>query len=151
MPKMSLTCDLCGKHYESYQCGKNYHFCSIECRRKAGKMVSGAISKDDIHKATERITWYNKNVFNHGEYRKRQADSLRRKASGKGYITVNGEHEHRAIAEQKIGRPLKPGEIVHHIDGNKRNNSPDNLEVMTQSEHIREHLRRGGGKLANSI
>lgn len=151
MPRMSLTCDLCGKKYESYQCGKNYHFCSIECRRKAGKLVNSAYSEETRRKFGELLTWYNKNVFNHGEYRKRQADAIRRKASGKDYITVNGRHEHRAIAEKKLGRPLKPGEIVHHIDGNKRNNNPDNLEVMTQSEHIREHLRRGGGRLANSI
>jgi hypothetical protein len=36
---------------------------------------------------------------------------------------------------------------VHHIDGNKRNNDPSNLQVMTQSEHIKLHLREGGGRL----
>lgn len=50
-----------------------------------------------------------------------------------------GRHEHRVVAEQKLGRPLRPGEIVHHIDGDKHNNHPDNLEVITQAEHIREH------------
>lgn len=61
---------------------------------------------------------------------------------GKGkrwYIKRNGRHEHRVVAEEKIGRPLLPGEIVHHDDENKRNNHPDNLIVMTQSEHIRLH------------
>ena len=28
---------------------------------------------------------------------------------------------------------------------------PENLEVMTQSEHIHEHLRRGGGRLAQTV
>lgn len=54
-------------------------------------------------------------------------------------------------AEKKIGRELEPGEIVHHIDGNKKNDDPDNLMVITQSEHIREHLRLGGGRLAQTI
>ena len=62
------------------------------------------------------------------------------------YLKYYGRHLHRKVAEEKIGRTLKKGEIVHHIDGNKHNNSPANLEVMTQSEHMRTHkneLRAG--------
>ena len=55
------------------------------------------------------------------------------------YRKLHNRHEHRVIAEQKIGRPLVRGEIVHHIDGNKHNNAPDNLQVMTQADHLRHH------------
>lgn len=151
MPKMSLTCDLCGKEYTSYQRGKYHHFCSIECRRKAGEMVASSFDEDTRKRAGERITYYNKNVFNKGEYRERQANALRGSGACNGYVKVNGIHEHRRIAEKKIGRPLEPDEIVHHMDGNKRNNKPENLIVMTQSEHIREHLRLGGGRLAQTV
>ena len=64
----------------------------------------------------------------------------RGRGEGRTYRKVNGRHEHRVIAEQKIGRPLEPGEVVHHIDGDKFNNDPSNLEVITQSEHINIHL-----------
>jgi hypothetical protein len=48
--------------------------------------------------------------------------------------------EHIVIAEQKIlGRPLERGEVVHHKDHNPINNSIDNLEIMTRSEHSKEH------------
>ena len=54
-----------------------------------------------------------------------------------------GRHEHRAVAESVLGRPLKAGEIVHHIDGNKHNNNPENLMVFpSQSEHAKWHSER---------
>lgn len=51
-------------------------------------------------------------------------------------------YEYRLVAEKKIGRYLKKGEIVHHIDGDVTNNSPDNLSVMSQSEHCRLHFKK---------
>ena len=61
-------------------------------------------------------------------------------SEGKAYTKTSGRHTHRVVMEKKIGRQLLPGEIVHHRDGNKLNNSPDNLELMTQSDHVREHI-----------
>ena len=51
--------------------------------------------------------------------------------------------EHRYIVQCKIGRKLNNNEVVHHINGNKLDNSIDNLMVLTQSEHINKfHLKR---------
>jgi hypothetical protein len=57
----------------------------------------------------------------------------------KTYVKENGRHQHRVVAERLLGRPLAPGEVVHHIDGNKKNNHSSNLKVTTQREHMREH------------
>lgn len=70
----------------------------------------------------------------------RNGDVQRGRGEGRTYIKLNGRHMHRVVAEQKLGRALVAGEIVHHIDGNKRNNAPENLQVMTQSEHTRLHF-----------
>ena len=49
-------------------------------------------------------------------------------------------YQHILIAERLLGRKLKKGERVHHIDGNKKNNSPSNLIVFaTNSDHILCH------------
>ena len=49
-------------------------------------------------------------------------------------------YEHILIAEQKLGRELKDGECVHHIDENKRNNDPNNLMIFdTYENHIAFH------------
>lgn len=43
------------------------------------------------------------------------------------------------VAEAKIGRYLLPGEVVHHINGDKSDDSPDNLLVISSKEHSRIH------------
>ena len=48
---------------------------------------------------------------------------------------------HREVMEEKLGRKLKPGEIVHHIDENKLNNDPDNLELTNYVKHGRHHYK----------
>ena len=68
--------------------------------------------------------------------------AMRNRGEGKTYRKWHSRHEHRVVAERKLGRALLPGEIVHHIDHNIRNNDPANLEVMTQSEHCRLHMTK---------
>lgn len=47
--------------------------------------------------------------------------------------------QHRVIAEEKLGRTLKPHEAVHHLDGNGQNNELANLMVLTFKSHSRLH------------
>jgi len=63
-------------------------------------------------------------------------------ANHAGYV-----REHRLVMEQKIGRPLHPTEVVHHIDGNRANNHPDNLGLFAcNRDHLAETLK---GKCPN--
>jgi len=48
-------------------------------------------------------------------------------------------YEHVLIAEEIIDRPLKEGEVVHHLDKQRSNNSPDNLSVISNPMHMKLH------------
>lgn len=63
-----------------------------------------------------------------------------------GYLTVRisqGVYRlaHRIIYEKHIGRKLKKCEVVHHIDGNKKNNNVDNLQIMSNGQHHSHHAK----------
>lgn len=56
-------------------------------------------------------------------------------------IKVNGRKRdlHRYIVEQYLGKQLPYNKVVHHIDGDKMHNHPDNFEIMTRANHSRLH------------
>ena len=62
-----------------------------------------------------------------------------RKDRSKKYIYL-----HRALLEKKLGRYLKPNEQADHIDGNKENNSEENVQLKILGDHQREHCNERG-------
>ncbi len=46
---------------------------------------------------------------------------------------------HRLVAEHALGRTLFTREVVHHLDGNRDNNDPTNLAVLS-SQSVHAHL-----------
>ena len=55
-----------------------------------------------------------------------------------GYYSRKSELLHRAVWESANG-PIPPGFVVHHLDGNLRNNNVDNLVAMSRKDHAKIH------------
>lgn len=64
---------------------------------------------------------------------------------GYNTVAIDGVHklEHRIVWERHYKCCLLPKTIIHHKDGNKKNNDIKNLEpILGQSEHIKHHIEK---------
>ena len=137
--RVTITCGFCGSQFQRLPCqltlgyGK---FCSTKCRNAAAR-TKKQITCSGCGKSFERHICEldaEKSFCSRDCY-------FANRDHGKAYKKVGARHLHRVVAEQVINRPLKSGEIVHHVDGDKRNNAPENLQVLpSQSVHAKMHL-----------
>lgn len=130
----TVTCEACGKEFWIPPSDKaERHFCGQACRLS---WLSEYVKKEvnvpghsKGHKA-KHLTELNRqrnpllalepDAVNRGSYKNK---------------------DHRRVMEGIIGRKLKPSEDVHHINGIHDDNRPENLIVMTHSEHLKLHWR----------
>lgn len=120
--KTPSYCERCGAEFFRWSGQVHARFCSRQCNlqtfNEANPKWAAQVSRQTA---------------------KQRGDTQRDRGEGKSYRKRDGRHEHRIVAEVMIGRPLRVYEIVHHKDGNRRNNDPSNLAVMTQSQHAQLH------------
>lgn len=74
------------------------------------------------------------------EMRPPAATRKRARLASHGYVRWGKSYIHRIVAEAWYGREIGPDEHVHHIDGDKTNNHPENLRIMAAGDHHRLHM-----------
>ena len=147
--KLQISCDWCGKAFERDSAaikGKKHHFCCRQCLSDYSskqKNPDGYSNLKDYTNIGNHFTEINKTRNPNKmtpEVRKKLREAHLGKGECKGYSKIYGKLAHRVIAARLIGRELKPEEVVHHRDGNKYNNDPNNLTVFPdQASHSKFH------------
>ena len=120
--KVNIDCPICHKSFSAapsqIKINKNkLKFCSRKCKHNAMKQ---GLAK-----------WGFKKLY-------KDLGSNPRKR-----IMIEGRrvYEHRHLMEIKLGRKLQRNECVHHINGNCKDNSIENLQVLSNKEHMRLHKK----------
>jgi hypothetical protein len=114
--------------------------------RKRGIQIRPALQKMETHPA-----WKNGTTMDRSGYILRRValdgpyGYLVRAVAKRGHAGTDSTGYapvHRILMHEKIGRKILPGEVVDHIDNDKKNNDPDNLRLFaSNAEHLRVTLK----------
>jgi hypothetical protein len=152
-------CEWCGKEFVSYDVKRGGgRFCTKSCydewqRRNRVERVCEQCGKTFTRSASYETRQVARFCTRKCEAESRIKRALGRTHNGKpavldssGYVRVyEPDHpaaykggwiaEHRLVAEHELGRRITADEHVHHINGDKTDNRPENLAVLGHGEH----------------
>lgn len=171
---MPAACAHCGRMiHRKVSRASSRSFCSLRCygqHRRTGQTVPCDWCGTPTYKPPSRLTeqnfcsagcrnrWLSKtnievrNVPGHSAGHKApHLTALNRQRNPLGSIDQSirpvSSKLYRQVAARMLGRQLQSGEVVHHINGDRSDNRPDNLAVLPRAEHHRLHMNLACGRM----
>lgn len=133
-----VSCEKCGIPFRAWRSDRPSRFCSTECA------PHGRPAKTPSTKCATCGVLFRRFGGGHpAKYCSRDCyRSVAKTTINDGYVLVYAPNEpgaydsgqireHRYVMQNILGRPLASHETIHHIDGDKTNNIPSNLQLRT--------------------
>lgn len=150
---MEKSCLVCDKPFRTYPCHEKKgrgKYCSMECSqvpRRTGFLTATF----DCEVCKKRVTVRTQRGWNprfcsmrcvgrgRGGAHKRRRDGSKYVGTS-GYVMVRvasgkARSEHSLKVEKALGRRLRRGEVIHHVDGDRANNANKNPLVCSRNYH----------------
>lgn len=167
---VTLTCEWCKKDFSvvgskltKYESRENRvrRFCSQRCYYEFNSRIPPTMECAFCHKVVERrrIYWNGKNMGFDKRAKYCSTDCQNKAQFTGGFIDKNGYrvftrankgsplqiYEHREVMEKILGRTLLSNETIHHKNGDRQDNRPENLELFNsrhpKGQRVRDKLQ----------
>lgn len=140
---LDRTCDSCGQVFRAVR-GPTQRFCSTECKDKGLRSPTRNTHCEKCGEPLRRncaptVRFCSRTCARSaGNGRQKPWPEGSKRMTREGYVMIKvGSEwplEHRVVMERILGRPLARGENVHHRNGDRSDNRPENLELWRKKQ-----------------